>query len=159
MTYYLRERNGLPSACVALEKLEVAVVYAIAAWNSKLDKDGFQRGHSREIAVGRVQKALNGPINVMGELYSTDKTKYDDEGNVVEKHPARQVGAIIPPVGEKEFRHVLEHIAATGAYPQRARNGAKRELAFLEWRDKHPEMKDRKSAVVREMYERERRAL
>jgi len=122
MTYYLRERSGLPSACVALEVSENAVVYAIAAWNEKADKDNFERGRSRVIAEGRVRWALG----LQGNRFYTH----------TKEAPVRKrlVGAVIP-AGEKAFRRVLADIVATKDYPQRVRDGARRALAALEARD------------------------
>lgn len=115
MTYYLREKNGLPSACLAIESQgNQRLVYAIAAWNAKLDVDAFDRRKSRMIAMGRVN-AINPDIEVNTHLC-------EKRGSFI--------GGVLPHT-ERPFETVLKHIVAAATFPQRVRDAAKRTLRAI----------------------------
>ena len=121
MTYYLREKNGLPSACVALEVRDNALIYAFASWNSKADAKKFNKHYGRELAQRRVclERIEATPL---GTLLSKKK---------------KPVGAILN-AGDRPFRQVLSDIVMQHSYPQRVRDAAKRTLKRLAAKDAPP---------------------
>ena len=122
MTYYLREKSGLPSACVALEVKGNALIYAFASWNSKADAKKFDKKYGRELAQRRV---------------SLERVEVTPAGVLLNKKN-RQVGCILE-AGDKPFRRVLADIVMRHhTYPQRVRDAAKRTLARLNAKDAPP---------------------